>query len=435
MREDTRSHEAYEQALRVIPGGVNSPVRAAKAVGRDPLFIARGKGSSLWDIDGNQLIDYVCSWGPLILGHAPQEVVRALTIAAEQGLGFGAPTLAETQLAEELIAAYPSMDRVRLVTSGTEATMSALRLARAATHRDLIMKFEGGYHGHADALLVKAGSGALTTGAPTSAGVPEQTAQTTLVARYNDSEQLKALFAQYGEQIAAVIVEPVAGNMGVVVPRDNFLHELRQVTSAHGSLLIFDEVMTGFRVAYGGAQELYGIQPDLTCLGKIIGGGLPLAAYGGKEEYLQLVSPVGPVYQAGTLAGNPLAVAAGLATIELLKQKDCYAILGDTTERLVRGISERAAEYGVPVQVNSQVGMLSVFFSEHEVADYEGACKASSEHFASFYRAMLDEGIYLPPSGYEAWFPSLAHSARDIEKTLEAVGRCLQRMEHKERAR
>ncbi len=424
--KDNKSNKAYQLASQLIPGGVDSPVRAARAVGRDPLFVKKGSGPYIWDIDDNRFIDYVGSWGPLILGHAFPEVVSAVQQVAERGLSFGAPTELETELAEELLAAYPSMDRVRLVNSGTEATMSALRLARGTTGRDLIVKFEGCYHGHSDALLVKAGSGALTVGIPTSAGVPEQTIATTLVASYNDTKGIKALFEDCGEQIAAVIVEPVAGNMGVVLPQKGFLSLLRELTSDYGSLLIFDEVMTGFRVALGGAQGVYGIDPDITCLGKIIGGGLPLAAYGGKAALMEQIAPLGPVYQAGTLSGNPLAVASGLTTIRMLKQEGFYESLQAKANALTQGILRIAEQQSAPLQVNSQGAMFSVFFTDEKVTDFESACTSNTERFAQFYRAMLEEGVYLPPSQYEAWFLSAAHSNEDIEVTLQRVEQVLQ---------
>jgi glutamate-1-semialdehyde 2,1-aminomutase len=418
------SKEAFLRARRLMPGGVNSPVRAAVAVGRDPLFIARGQGSHIWDIDDNCFIDYVGSWGPLIVGHAHPQVVAAVQAAAERGLGYGAPTELESDLAEELLAAYPSMEQVRLVNSGTEATMSALRLARGATGRDLIVKFEGCYHGHSDALLVKAGSGALTTGTPTSAGVSQGVAATTLVAQYNDNNSIANLFERYGKQIAAVIVEPVAGNMGVVLPQKGFLQQLRSLTSAYGSLLLFDEVMTGFRVAYGGAQTLYGIDPDITCLGKIIGGGLPLAAYGGKAWLMEQVSPQGQVYQAGTLSGNHLAVTAGLATIRLLKGGGIYEALEAQVRRLVEGIAARASAHHISLATASKGALFSLFFTreeQEEVSDFEGATAASTKRYAQFYGALLDAGIYVPPSKYEAWFFSTAHSNEDIEATLQAA--------------
>jgi glutamate-1-semialdehyde 2,1-aminomutase len=418
---DDNSRAAYQRAKALIPGGVNSPVRAALAVGREPIFIASGHGSHIRDVDGNRYIDYVGSWGPLILGHTHPEVVAALCRAANSGMTFGAPTERETALAEEITVAYPSMEMVRLVNSGTEATMSAIRLARGVTGRDLILKFEGCYHGHTDALLVKAGSGALTMGVPSSLGVPAAVAATTLIARYNDLDGVRDLFATQGEQIAAVIVEPIAGNMGVVLPAEGFLFGLSELTRSYGSLLIVDEVMTGFRVAYGGAQAMYGLDPDLTCLGKISGGGLPLAAYGGKRRYMEKIAPLGPVYQAGTLSGNPLAVAAGLATIRLLQAPDIYDVLERRTDALATGIRTIAKRLGLPVQVNRAGSMFSLFFTENAVTDYAGAASANVELFARHYRAMLEAGIYVAPSQFEALFVSTAHCEDDIHATLEQV--------------
>lgn len=421
MRSTQRSTEAYQQASRVIPGGVDSPVRAAWAVSSDPVFIARGSGAYIWDIDDNSYIDYVGSWGPLILGHAHPAVVEAVQAVAAQGLSFGAPTKRETELAEELTRALPSLQMVRLVNSGTEASMSALRLARGATGRELIVKFEGCYHGHSDGLLVKAGSGALTFGTPTSAGVPESIAGTTLVAAFNDQAGIEALFKQYGTRIAAVIVEPVAGNMGVVLPQEGFLSTLRELTAASGSLLIFDEVMTGFRVAYGGAQTLFGIEPDITCLGKIIGGGLPLAAYGGKADLMQQLAPLGPVYQAGTLSGNPLAVTAGLATLAVLRQEGFYDELKAKTSRLVEGIRVLASKHNIALQLNALGGMFSVHFTSESIRDLRSASSSSSVLYAAFYRALLSAGIYIPPSPFESWFSSIALSHEDIDATLSNI--------------
>lgn len=434
MHRDTKgartaaSRAAYERAARAIPGGVDSPVRAARAVGCDPVFIAEGRGPYVWDVDGNRYIDYVGSWGPLIAGHAHPAVVDAVCRAAEDGLSFGAPTEGETELAEAIRGALPSMEMVRLVNSGTEAAMSAIRLARGATGRDLIVKFEGCYHGHADSLLVKVGSGALTMGCPSSAGVPEAVAACTLVARYNDLASVRALFDRHGSDIAAVIVEPVAGNMGVVLPREGFLSGLREITRAHESLLVFDEVMTGFRVAFGGAQALYGIEPDLTCLGKVIGGGLPLAAFGGRRDLMGQLAPLGPVYQAGTLSGNPLAVAAGLATLGLLQTPDAYRSLTRTTAALADGIAERARHRGVPVRVNRAGAMFSVFFTGGDVFDYETAVRCDTGAFARFYRALREEGVCIAPSQFEALFASLAHGEDDVEQTLRAVERALKRV-------
>ncbi|HWQ71919.1 MAG TPA: glutamate-1-semialdehyde 2,1-aminomutase [Desulfitobacteriaceae bacterium] len=424
-----KSRQAFLRAQKVIPGGVNSPVRAFKSVGRDPVFIERGAGARIWDIDGNSYLDYVASWGPLIAGHAHPEVVEALKKAAETGTSYGAPTELETDLTEEVIKAYPAMDMVRMVNSGTEATMSALRLARAVTGRTRIVKFAGCYHGHADALLIKAGSGALTFGVPDSPGVPAQTASTTISARYNDLAGLREIFAREGEDIAAVILEPVAGNMGVVLPEPGFLEGLRELTAESGSLLIFDEVMTGFRVSYGGAQERFKIEPDLTCLGKIIGGGLPVGAYGGKREFMEQIAPRGPVYQAGTLSGNPLAMAAGRATLKILQKPGTYENLEKKTLRLAGGISELAADAGLPVAVNMIGAMFSVFFTGEKVKDFESACTSNLEMFACYYRGMLERGVYLAPSQYEAVFLATVHTDADLDFTLEQVRQVLKTLQ------
>lgn len=416
---DENSKKAFARAKDVIPGGVNSPVRAFKSVGREPVFIERGEGARLWDIDGNSYVDYVGSWGPLILGHAHPDVVEAIKKVAERGTSYGAPTEIETELAEEVLKAYPSLDMVRMVNSGTEATMSALRLARGVTGRTKIVKFEGCYHGHSDALLIKAGSGALTFGVPNSPGVPAQTAATTISASFNDLEGLKEIFRQEGEEIAAVILEPVTGNMGVVLPEPGFLQGLRQLTKDYGALLIFDEVMTGFRVSYGGAQTRFGIDPDLTCLGKIIGGGLPVGAYGGKRQFMEQVSPSGPVYQAGTLSGNPLAMAAGLITIKHLQKPGTYEELERKTLRLADGLKAIAGEFGLPVWVNAIGAMFSAFFTDVSVKDYAGACTSDTDRFAQYFRGMLEHGVYLAPSQFEAVFLSTAHTDADIDYTLE----------------
>lgn len=416
-----QSKRMFAEACRYMPGGVNSPVRAFKAVGGQPVFISRGNGATLYDVDGNQYIDYVLSWGPLILGHRHPAVMAALQECLETGTSFGAPTELETELARTIVAAVPSVEMVRLVNSGTEATMSALRLARGYTGRNKIVKFEGCYHGHADFLLIKAGSGALTLGVPSSPGVPPATAATTITAPYNDLDTLEQIFAREGEDIAAVIVEPVAGNMGVVPPRKGFLAGLREITRRYGALLIFDEVMTGFRVAYGGAQELYNIDPDLTCLGKIIGGGLPVGAYGGKGVIMERVAPAGPVYQAGTLSGNPLAVSAGLATLQVLKQPGTYAELERKSALLERGLRETAREAGVPVTFNRVGSMLCAFFTDRPVEDYASACTSDTTRFAAFFRSMLEQGIYLAPSQFEAAFLSLAHTDEHIARTVEAA--------------
>ncbi len=422
---ETKSKAAFERAKRVIPGGVNSPVRAFRSVGRDPVFIERASGAHMWDIDGNEYIDYVGSWGPLILGHAHPEVIAAIGKAAERGTSYGAPTELETELAEVVLKAFPSMQMVRMVNSGTEATMSALRLARGVTGRSKIVKFEGCYHGHADQLLIKAGSGALTLGVPTSPGVPAAIAATTLSASYNDLNGLRDIFELYGEDIAAVILEPVAGNMGVVLPEPGFLEGLRAITREYGALLIFDEVMTGFRVSYGGAQAYYGIDPDLTCLGKIIGGGLPVGAYGGKRRFMEHIAPSGPVYQAGTLSGNPLAMTAGLTTLRSLQKPGVYEELTAKTQHLAQGLEGLAKEAGLPVWVNTAGAMFSVFFTETHVKDYVSACTSDVERFASYFRGMLERGVYLAPSQYEAVFLSTAHTREDIDKTLEKARQVL----------
>ncbi|MCB8817308.1 glutamate-1-semialdehyde 2,1-aminomutase [Desulfosporosinus shakirovi] len=416
---DEKSRQAFARAQVVIPGGVNSPVRAFKSVGRDPVFIDRGQGAHIWDIDGNQYLDFVGSWGPLIVGHAHPDVVAAIKRVAERGTSYGAPTEVETVLAEEVLKAYPSMEMIRMVNSGTEATMSALRLARGVTGRAKIVKFEGCYHGHADQLLIKAGSGALTFGVPTSPGVPAQTAATTISAQFNDLEGLREIFKREGEEIACVILEPVAGNMGVVLPEGEFLQGVRRLTEEYGALLIFDEVMTGFRVSYGGAQAYYGIDPDLTCLGKVIGGGLPVGAYGGKRQYMAQISPSGPIYQAGTLSGNPLAMNAGLATLKLLQQPGTYQNLQAKTTRLAEGLKQLAQEAGLPIWTNAVGAMFSAFFTNIPVKDYASACTSDVERFAKFFRGMLERGIYLAPSQFEAVFLSMAHTDSDIDQTLE----------------
>jgi glutamate-1-semialdehyde 2,1-aminomutase len=399
---------------------VDSPVRAFKAIGISPTFIDRAKGSKIWDIDGNEYIDYVGSWGPMILGHAHPGVVAALKRVIPKGTSFGAPTLLEVELAAKVRKAFPSIELVRLVSSGTEAVMSAIRLARGYTGRDKILKFEGCYHGHGDSLLVKAGSGATTFGIPDSLGVPADLAKHTLTAPYNDLNRVKASVSQYLGQIACIIVEPIAGNMGVVLPEREFLKGLRKICDEEGIVLIFDEVITGFRVAYGGAQEIYNVKADLTCLGKIIGGGLPVGAYGGKREIMEKVAPLGGVYQAGTLSGNPLAVTAGIATLELLKSKNRYKDLEKKTSYLTGGISKSAEENGIPLTLNETTGMFTLFFTEEPVRDYRTAKTSDTKRFAQFFIEMMEGGIYLPPSQFEAWFVSLAHTQKDLDKTVEA---------------
>ncbi|MFQ5994630.1 MAG: glutamate-1-semialdehyde 2,1-aminomutase [Acidiferrobacterales bacterium] len=417
----------FRQAREHIPGGVNSPVRAFKGVGGKPLFLARGAGAYLWDVDGKRYIDYVGSWGPMILGHAHPAVLEAVRQATKAGLGFGAPTQIEAEMAELVCSLVPTVEKVRMVNSGTEATMSAIRLARGYTGRDKIIKFEGCYHGHADSLLVKAGSGALTLGVPTSPGVPADVVAHTLTLEYNNTDQVEQAFAELGKQIACVIVEPVAGNMNCVPPVPGFLEALRKACSAHGALLIFDEVMTGFRVALGGAQALYGIDPDLTTLGKVIGGGLPVGAFGGRTAIMDHIAPDGPVYQAGTLSGNPIAIAAGLATLRELARAGFHERLGRTAETLADGLRARGRAAGVPLTVQCVGGMFGIFFTDQApVTRFEQVMACDVERFKRFFHAMLGAGVYLAPSAFEAGFVSSAHTEEDIEATLDAVARCLQ---------
>ena len=415
-----KSMTLYRRALEMIPGGVNSPVRAFKAIGIPPTFIERAKGSKIWDVDGNEYIDYVGSWGPMIVGHAHPKIVAALKKTAPKGTSFGAPTPSEVDLATKVKKAFPSMELVRMVSSGTEAVMGAIRVARGYTGRVKIIKFEGCYHGHGDSLLVKAGSGAATLGIPDSLGVPRDLAKHTLTAPYNDLESVKALIDQYPGEIACIIVEPIAGNMGVVLPETGFLEGLRKLCDEKGILLIFDEVITGFRAAYGGIQELYRIKADMTCLGKIIGGGLPVGAYGGRRLIMEEVAPLGGVYQAGTLSGNPLAMTAGIATLELLKSKKTYRDLEKKTLYLTEKISECAEEIGIPLSINRITGMFTLFFTEGPVRDYRTAKLSDTKRFAQFFIEMMEQGIYLPPSQFEAWFISLAHTQKDLDKTIEA---------------
>jgi glutamate-1-semialdehyde 2,1-aminomutase len=414
------SRKLFVAASRILPGGVDSPVRAFKSVGATPLFIVRGRGAEIEDADGHKYIDYVMSWGPLIHGHAPKGLAKALGAAAARGTSFGAPTELETRLAQRVAVLMPSMERVRFVSSGTEATMSAVRVARAATKRDKILKFEGCYHGHADAFLVQAGSGALTLGVPTSPGVPAAVARETLLATYNDLESVERVLSEHRGQVAAIIIEPIAGNIGVVPPRDGFLQGLRGLCDRDGILLIFDEVISGFRAAVGGAQQVYGVRPDLTCLGKIIGGGLPVGAYGGRAALMELVAPAGPVYQAGTLSGNPLAMTAGLWSLEALTPR-LYKHLSRLGAQLASGLADAARASGVPLQVNGFGSLLTAFFTDQPVRDYQSALTADTERYARFFREMLARGIYLPPSQFEAWFLSGAHSAGHVEKTLKAA--------------
>jgi glutamate-1-semialdehyde 2,1-aminomutase len=405
----------------MIPGGVNSPVRAFRAVGGDPPFIVRGQGSRVWDADGNEYLDYIGSWGPLILGHASPNVVDAICAAARDGVTFGASTPAEADLAEVVLSAFPNMQKVRFVSSGTEATMSAIRLARAYTKRKYIVKFEGCYHGHADALLVKAGSGVATLGIPGSAGVPDESVQFTIALPFNDVEAIELAFKKFKHQIACLIVEPVVGNMGCVLPAKGYLEHLRKITEREKSVLIFDEVMTGFRVAFGGAQELFGIHSDLTTLGKIIGGGLPVGAYGGRSEIMNLVAPLGPMYQAGTLSGNPLAMGAGLATLRYLREQknEIYPRLDKLSNELVAGVAAAAKDAGVPICHNSVGSMFTWFFTSGPVTDWASASKSDTKAFGRFFQSMLDNGVYLPPSQFEAAFLSTAHTEQDIQKTIE----------------
>ncbi|MBU2536295.1 MAG: glutamate-1-semialdehyde 2,1-aminomutase [Chloroflexi bacterium] len=416
-----RSEQLFQEAQRYLPGGVDSPVRAFKAVGGTPPFMVRGEGSRIHDADGNEFIDYVCSWGPLILGHSHPQVIDALKRAAERGTSFGAPTELEITLAKMISSAMPSVEMIRFVNSGTEAAMTALRLARAYTGRDKIVKFSGGYHGHADGLLVKGGSGLATLGLPSSPGVPDSYAQNTLVAPYNNAEAVAQLFQNYPEEIAAVIVEPVAANMGVVPPRPGFLDSLRRLTRQSGALLIFDEVISGFRVAYGGAQTLFGITPDLTCLGKVIGGGLPVGAYGGKREIMEMMAPTGPVYQAGTLSGNPLAMTAGIETLKVLSQPGIYEQLENTASRLGEGIAGAASSQNFKLSISRFASLLTIFFTDSLATDYESISGADTELFAKFFRQLLSEGIYWPPSQFEAAFVSLAHDDRDIDITIKTI--------------
>ncbi|QDH20100.1 glutamate-1-semialdehyde 2,1-aminomutase [Saccharibacillus brassicae] len=418
-RVDVRSGEAFAEAKKYIPGGVNSPVRAFKSVGLTPVYIERGEGPRVYDIDGNTFIDYVGSWGPLIMGHAHPDVVRALQETAAKGTSFGAPTLLETEMAKLVAERVPSVDIVRMVNSGTEATMSAIRLARGVTKRDKILKFEGSYHGHGDSLLIKAGSGVATLGLPDSPGVPESVASNTITVPYNDLDSLRVAFDKFGEQIACVIVEPVAGNMGVVPPKAGFLEGLREVTERHGSLLIFDEVMTGFRVGLNSAQGRFGVTPDLTCFGKVIGGGLPVGAYGGKREIMEQIAPSGPIYQAGTLSGNPLAMAAGYTTLKLLTPA-VYDRLEAAGARLQAGFEQNAREAGIPVTINRVGSMVCPFFNEGPVVDYDTAKSSDLERFRRYFGAMLDRGVSVAPSQFEGMFVSGVHTDADIDQTIEA---------------
>ena len=413
---DTRSAELYARALQYLPGGVNSPVRAMRSIGRDPIFIERGEGAELTDVDGNTYIDYVCSWGPLILGHADPEVIAAITEAAAAGTTYGAPTAGEVDIAEEVSRRFPSIEMLRMTSSGTEAAMSAIRLARAATGREKLLKFAGAYHGHLDGLLAEAGSGLATAAIPSSPGVPSAATAATVIVPWNDPQAL--IEATERHEFAAILAEPYPANMGLVPPADGFLELLRERATATGALLVFDEVISGFRVASGGAQELTGVIPDLTALGKIFGGGLPAAAYGGSRQLMEMIAPAGDVYQAGTLSGNPLAVAAGLTTLRRLDDA-AYIRLQATTEALASGIREAAREAGVPVDVVHTTGLFTVFFSEHPVVDYASAQRCDLELYGSWCRALLARGVYPPPSQFETWFPSLAHTPAQVEQTIE----------------
>lgn len=422
MKKFEKSIEAYKEAVDLMPGGVNSPVRAFQSVGMSPIFMESGKGSKIVDIDGNEYIDYVLSWGPLILGHADDRVVGKLQDIAKKGTSFGAPTKLESKLARLIMKRIPSIDMIRMVNSGTEATMSVLRLARGYTGREIILKFAGNYHGHSDSLLIKAGSGVATLGLPDSPGVPESVARSTITVPYNDIESVKAAFEKYKEQIAAVIVEPVSGNMGVVPQQEGFLQGLKDVTEQNGSLLIFDEVMTGFRVGYHSAQGHFGVTPDLTCLGKVIGGGLPVGAYGGKREIMENIAPTGSVYQAGTLSGNPLAMTAGYETLAALDESS-YTAMNEKVDKLVAGYREAADRHDIPLEINRAGSMVGVFFTDQPVTDYETAQRSDVDRFAAYYRGMIEEGIFLPPSQFEGLFLSTAHTDEDIEQTISAVNK------------
>ena len=419
-----RSARLFAAAQQILPGGVDSPVRAFTSVGASPLFIARAHGSRIVDVDGNVFTDYVMSWGPLIHGHAPPGLIRTLKAAVTNGTSYGAPSRLEVELGERVRRLMPSLERVRFVNSGTEAAMSAVRVARAATGRERIIKFEGCYHGHADPFLVQAGSGALTLGVPTSPGVTRASAADTLLATYNDLDSVGRLFDAHRAQVAAVIIEPIAGNMGVVPPADGFLSALREICTANRALLIFDEVISGFRAAAGGAQAVYGVRPDLTCLGKIIGGGLPVGAYGGRKDLMDLVAPVGPVYQAGTLSGNPLAMTAGIWSLNHLTPR-LFRYLRALGTRLAAGLADAARHAGVAVQVNAVGSLLTPFFTDRRVHDFQSATRANTRQYASFFRGMIARGVYPPPSQFEAWFLSAAHTAQDVDRTIEAAGKAM----------
>ncbi|OHX50171.1 glutamate-1-semialdehyde 2,1-aminomutase [Cytobacillus oceanisediminis] len=427
MRSYEKSNKAFKEASELMPGGVNSPVRAFKSVNMDPIFMERGRGSKIYDIDGNEYIDYVLSWGPLILGHTNERVVEGIKKVAEMGTSFGAPTEIENDLAKLVIERVPSIEVVRMVSSGTEATMSALRLARGYTGRNKIMKFEGCYHGHGDSLLIKAGSGVATLGLPDSPGIPEGVAKNTITVPYNDLESVRYAFEQFGDDIAGVIVEPVAGNMGVVPPQPGFLEGLREITEQNGSLLIFDEVMTGFRVGYNCAQGYFGVTPDITCLGKVIGGGLPVGAYGGKAEIMKQIAPSGPIYQAGTLSGNPLAMTAGYETLSQLTPHS-YKEFERKADRLEEGLKAAAEKYDIPHTINRAGSMIGIFFTNEDVINYEKAKTSNLEFFAEYYREMANQGVFLPPSQFEGLFLSTAHTDEDIEKTIQAAEKAFSKL-------
>ncbi len=416
-----KSRRLFREAQKVIPGGVNSPVRAFRAVGLEPLFVSRAQGSKVYDADGQAYIDFMSSWGPMILGHAHPKVRKAMTQALSKGWSYGAATELEVRLAQKISKAIPSMEMIRMVSSGTEAAMSALRVARGYTGRDKVIKFEGCYHGHADSFLVKAGSGAITFGIPDSAGVPSSLAEHTLVATYNDLASVRSYFQQYPSQVACIVVEPIAGNMGVVPPKEGFLKGLEEICRENGALLIFDEVITGFRLTYGGVQKIYGVKPDLTCLGKVIGGGMPVGAYGGRREIMGKISPLGPIYQAGTLSGNPLAMTCGLATLEALQEKGIYKKIDLLAAQVCRGLEEICREKAVPARINRAGSMFTLFFTGEEVSDYQTAKKADTAKYAKYFGAMIQNGVWLPPSQFEACFLSAVHSERDVDKTLEAA--------------
>ncbi len=420
------SEQLFQEAQRYIPGGVNSPVRAFRAVGGTPIFFEKAKGAYLYDVEGKRYVDYVLSWGPMVLGHAHPQVIQAVAEKIQHGLSFGAPTAIESEVAKEICKLVPSIELVRMVSSGTEATMSAIRLARGYTGRNTLIKFEGCYHGHSDSLLVKAGSGALTLGTPSSPGVPAGTVEHTINLPYNDLEAVSEYFAKSGDEVACIIVEPVAGNMNLIPPVPGFLEKLRELCTKHGAVLIFDEVMTGFRVSLGGAQGYYGIDPDLTCLGKVVGGGMPVGAFGGKREIMEMISPLGPVYQAGTLSGNPVAMAAGLTTLKLIQEEGFYEKLTEKVDHLMSGLRSAASSHGIPLSTNQRGSMFGFFFSEEEqVSNYQQVMACRDDRFKSFFRQMVESGVYLAPASYECGFMSAAHSQEDLDFTLEQADRIM----------